>query len=336
HGGRYYTHMRNEGDRLLEAIDEALDIGRTAGTPVHIFHLKTAGRQNWAKMDQAIARIKAARAAGQQVTADLYPYINNGLGIAAFIHPRHFAAGQRQALARMDDPKLRAEIRQEMEKTGEGWENWYQHIGRDWGKVIIGQTSDPRYAPLAGRSLAEMAKARSEDPWDTFFNLVKTGAFALPESMSEANKLRLLREEFVSFCTDVGPAGGSLIASHPRAFGTFPRLLSRYVRELGGISLPRAIAQGSAAAANNVMAHDRGRIAVGLAADIVVFDAENIADRATFTEPSRHSTGVKFVLVNGQVVLDDGKYTAARPGRVLRGPGYRTEAAPYAVSTGAN
>jgi N-acyl-D-amino-acid deacylase len=335
YGGRYYTHMRNEGDRLLEAIDEALDIGRTAGTPVHIFHLKTAGRQNWGKMEQAIARIKAARAAGQQVTADVYPYINNGLGIAAFIHPRHFAAGQAALVRRLDDTKLRAEIRREMEST-DGWENWYRHVGGDWGKVIIGQTADARYAPLAGRSLAEIAKARSEDPWDTFFNLVRAGAFALPESMSEANKLRAMREEFVSFCTDVGPAGGSQIASHPRAYGAFPRLFSRYVRELGGLSLPRAVAQASAAAANNVMAYDRGRIAVGLAADIVVFDAETIADRATFAEPRRLSAGMKFVLVGGQLVLEEGKYTGARPGRVLRGPGYREEKAPHNVTTGAS
>ncbi len=192
YGGRYYTHMRNEGDRLVEAIDEALEIGRRGKTPVHIFHLKAAGRQNWGKMQLAIASIKAARAAGEQVTADIYPYINNGLGIAAFIHPRHFcrrpASG---SFAELDDPALRAEIRNEMETTA-GWENWYRHVGRDWNKVIIGQTADRRYAPLAGQSVAEMAKAKNEDPWDTFFNLVRAGAFALPESMSEENKLLAL------------------------------------------------------------------------------------------------------------------------------------------------
>ena len=172
YGGRYYTHMRNEGDKLEEAIDEALEIGRAGKTPVHIFHLKTAGRQNWGKMQLAIAKIKAARAAGQQVTADIYPYVNNGLGIAAFIHPRHFSEGDQRLIRRLDDAKLRAEIRTEMETTG-GWENWYRHVGQDWGKVVIGRTAEPRYAPLVGQSVAEIAKACNEEPWDTFFNLVR-------------------------------------------------------------------------------------------------------------------------------------------------------------------
>src|SRR5262249_15293235 len=171
YGGRYYTHMRNEGDKLEEAIDEALEIGRRGKTPVHIFHLKAAGRQNWGKMQLAIAKIKAARAAGEQVTADIYPYINNGLGIAAFIHPRHSAEGHKRLIRRLDDSSARAEIRKEMETTT-GWENWYRHVGRDWSKVIIGQTSEARYKSLVGQALADIARASGEDPWDTFFNLV--------------------------------------------------------------------------------------------------------------------------------------------------------------------
>ena len=322
HGGGYYTHMRNEGDKLEEAIDEALEIGRRGRTPVHIVHLKTAGRQNWGKMELAIAKIKAARADGQQVTADIYPYVNNGLGIAAFIHPRHFAAGHERLIARLDDAALRAEIRKEMETTS-GWENWYRHVGQDWNKVVVGQTANPRYADLAGKTLAELAAARSEDPWDTFYSLVHSGAFVLPESMTEANKIRALREEFVSFCTDVGPAGGSLIASHPRAYGSFPRVLSRYVRDLGAISLERAVSQASAAAANHILARDRGRIAEGLAADIIVFDYARLTDKATFAKPRAASEGMRHVIVNGILVLNDGQYNGQRPGRVLRGPGFR-------------
>lgn len=334
YGGRYYTHMRNEGDRLLEAIDEALEIGRSGGTPVHIFHLKAAGRQNWGKMQLAIARIKAARADGREVTADVYPYINNGLGIAAFIHPRHFAEGREKLIRRLDDADLCAEIRKEMETTG-GWENWYRHVANDWNRVVIGQTGDKRYADHAGQSVAEIAKASNEDPWETFFNLVRSGAFALPESMTEANKILAMQQEFTSFCTDVGPAGpGGRIASHPRAYGSFPRLLSRYVRDLGAISLERAVAQASAVAANDLLARDRGRIAEGLAADVIVFDYEQLTDNATFDKPDALSTGVKYVVVNGALVLEDGKQTDARPGCVLRGPGYRPEAAPHAVSTG--
>jgi len=323
-GGRYYTHMRNEGDRLEEAIDEALEIGRRAKTPVHIFHLKTAGRQNWGKMQLAIAKIKAARASGQQVTADIYPYINNGLGIEAFIHPRHFADGHQRLIRKLDDPAVRAEIRKEMETTS-GWENWYRHVGHDWSLVVIGRANGMRYSALAGQSVAAMAQARSEDPWDTFFNLVSEGAFALPQSMSEANKIAAIQQEFVSFCTDVGPAGGSLIAGHPRAFGAFPRLLSRYVRDQGAISLERAVAQASAAGANNVLALDRGRIAEGLAADIIVLDYLRLTDKATFTQPAALSEGMQYVIVNGVLVLDGGRQTDARPGRVLRGPGYRSQ-----------
>lgn len=320
YGGRYYTHMRNEGDQLSEAIDEALEIGRRGNAPVHIFHLKAAGQQNWGKMPLAIAKIKAARAAGQQVTSDIYPYINNGLGIAALIHPRHFRDGREQFLARLKEKPLQAEIRREIETTT-GWENWLRHVGFDWNKVIIGQTGDRRYSALAGQSVAAMAKANSEDPWDTFFALVQAGAFALPQSMSEENKIQALREEFISFCTDVGPAK-SLIASHPRAFGSFPRLLSHYVRDLGAISLERAIAQASAAGANAIMAYDRGRITAGLAADIVVFNYDEIADKATFAKANEPSVGIKHVVVNGQLVLESGKFTARLPGRVLRGPGF--------------
>jgi N-acyl-D-amino-acid deacylase len=333
YGGRYYTHMRNEGDQLLEAIDEALDIGREGNTPVHIFHLKAAGQQNWGKMQLAIARIKAARAAGQQVTADIYPYVNNGLGIAALIHPRYFAEGRDRLLRRLDDPALRAEIRAEME-SGEGWENWFRHAGKDWDRIIIGSSNETRYRVFDGQSVAAIAKALEEDPWDTFFTLVRSGAFALPETMSDANKILAMQQEFISFCTDVGPAGGSRSASHPRAFGAFPRMLSRYVRDLGAISLERAIAQASATAANEVLAYDRGRIAIGLAADVVVFDYEKLADHADFVTPNALSTGFKHVIVNGKLVLKDGEMTDVLPGRVLRGPGYREETAAHHLASG--
>jgi N-acyl-D-amino-acid deacylase len=321
YGGRYYTHMRNEGDLLLPAIDEALEIGQQSSAPVHIFHLKAAGRKNWGSMPLAIARIKQARATGQQVTADVYPYIHNGLGIAAFIHPRHFAEGREKLLRRLGNAELRAEIREEMETTS-GWENWYQHAGAQWDRVIIGQAANQRYQAFAGASVAEIADALHEDPWDTFFALVQSGAFALPESMTEANKILAMQQEFVSFCTDVGPDAGTGNASHPRGYGAFPRLLSRYVRDLGALSLERAVAQASAAATNNVLAYDRGRISTGLAADVIVFDDETIRDAATFAAPHEIATGMRYVIVNGELVWDDGQQTDKRPGRVLRGPGF--------------
>ena len=337
YGGRYYTHMRNEGDQLLEAIDEALRIGKAANTPVHIFHLKTAGRANWGKMDLAIARIKAARAAGQEVGADIYPYVNNGLGIRALIHPRHSAKGPEELLRRLNDAQMRAEIRREME-TGTGWENWFAHVGHDWDRIVVAGIANPAFAAHNGKSLGDIARAVNQDPWEVFFAIARTSAFAMPQSMSEANKIKAMRQDFISFDTDAGPApprrdndarqdGASRTnaVSHPRAFGAFPRVLARYVRELGALTLEEAIQRMTSVAANEIMAYDRGRLATGLAADIVVFDPDTIRDRATFSQPDLVSEGMKFVIINGGVVIDDGKFTGATPGKVLRGPGYRAE-----------
>jgi N-acyl-D-amino-acid deacylase len=327
YGGGYFTHMRNEGDRLLEAIDEALAIGKAGECRVHIFHLKAAGRQNWGKFDLAIARIKEARTAGQQVAADIYPYLNNGLPITAFIHPRHAADGPVALRRKLDDPAARGEIRREME-TNFDYENWYRHTGFDWDRVVLGEIATPEYEPFNGKSLAAIAKALSKDPWEVFFDVAKRDIFALPQTMSEANLVKAVREEFVSFCTDVGPAGGSSIASHPRAAGAFPRVLARFVRDLGVISLERGVAQMSAVAANEVFQYDRGRLAVGLPADVVVFDAAAIVDRATFAEPRRTADGVHHVIVNGELVLEMGRFTGAKPGRVLHGPGFRADVLP--------
>jgi N-acyl-D-amino-acid deacylase len=321
YGGRYFTHMRNEGDRLIEAIDEALRIGRAAQTPVHIFHLKTAGQANWGKMDLALARIREARATGQDVAVDIYPYINNGLGIRALIHPRNAEEGQDALTRRLGDPAMRARIRKEMEEES-GWENWYGHAGRDWDRVVLNGITHPEYREFRGLSLKAIADRVRKDPWDVFFAIAESGrAFAMPQTMSEANKIKAMREEFTSFDTDVGPASSD-IATHPRSFGAFPRVFARYVRELGVLSVEGAVQRASAVAANEIGAYDRGRLAPGLAADIVIFDPRTIRDRATFAEPTLRSEGVHFVLVNGVVVYEDGKYTGAKPGTVLRGPGW--------------
>ena len=321
HGGRYFTHMRNEGDRLLEAIDEALRIGRNAHTPVHIFHLKTAGQANWGKMDLALARIREARAGGQDVAVDVYPYINNGLDIRALIHPRNAEAGNDALTKRLGDPAMRARMRKEMEEET-GWENWYVHAGRDWDRIVLGGIANPEYKQYGGLSIKAIADRVKKDPWDVFFAIAEAGtAFTMPQTMSEANKIKAMREEFTSFDTDVGPASSG-IATHPRAYGAFPRVFARYVRELGVLSLEGAVHRASANAANEIGAYDRGRLAPGLAADIVLFDPLRIRDRATFAEPTLPSEGVKYVLVNGVVVLEGGKYTGAKPGVVLRGPGW--------------
>lgn len=319
YGGHYFTHMRNEGPRLLEAIDEALRIGEAGKVPVHIFHLKTAGEANWGKMDLAIARIKQARANGQQVGVDVYPYVNNGLGIRAMLHPRHSAAGPADLLKQLADPARRAEMRREME-TDTTWENWFAHAGKNWDRVVVAQIQAPAYAAFGGQSIGAIAREVKKEPWDVFFEIASAGAAAMPQTMSEANKMKAMREEFTSFDTDAGPDDGDSV--HPRGYGAFPRVLARYVRELGTLSLEGAIQRMSAVAANEIAAYDRGRLAPGLAADIVLFDARTVGDRSTFAEPKQLSTGITQVLVNGEVVYEQGRYTGARPGRVLRGPGW--------------
>jgi N-acyl-D-aspartate/D-glutamate deacylase len=287
-------------------------------------------------MDLAIARIKAARSAGQEVGADVYPYINNGLGIRALIHPRHSAKGPQELLRRLNDPQMRAEIRREME-TDAGWENWFGHVGNDWDRIVIAGSDNAAFAAHNGKSLGDIARAVNQDPWEVFFAIARGNAFAMPQSMSEANKIKAMQQDFISFDTDAGPAPAPVrgdqsrqdgasrsgAVTHPRAFGAFPRVLARYVRELGALTLEGAIQRMSAVAANEIMAYDRGRLATGLAADIVIFDANTIRDRATFSQPDALSEGMKFVIVNGGVVIEDGRFTGATPGKVLRGPGYR-------------
>ena len=321
YGGRYFTHMRNEGDKLMEAIDEALRIGKAAGTPVHIFHLKAAGQANWNKMDMAISKIKAARADGQEVGVDIYPYINNGLGILALLHPRHAADGQDALQQKLKDPKVRAEMRTEMETLG-GWENWYAHAGKNWDRIVVAHLEGTPYAAYNGNSIGAIAVAEKKSPWDVFFDLTPHEVFAMPQTMSEVNKMKAMREEFTSFDTDAGPAATGY-AVHPRGYGAFPRILSHYVKGLGVLSLEGAIHRMSSVAAHEIMAYDRGTLAPGLAADIVLFDFNTIQDRATFASPSTLSEGVKWVIVNGQVVIENDKYTGAKPGKVIRGPGYR-------------
>jgi N-acyl-D-aspartate/D-glutamate deacylase len=270
-------------------------------------------------MDLAIARIKAARAAGQDVGVDVYPYVNNGLGIRALLHPRHAAEGQEALLRKLENPAVRDTMRQEMETLG-GWENWYAHAGKDWDRIVA-VTQDARYSRWNGATVAAMAQQTGKDPWEVFFDLARAQSFAMPQSMSEANKIKAMQQEFTGFDTDAGPVGG-IPAVHPRGYGAFPRLFARYVRELGALSLEAAVHRATAVAANEIGAYDRGRLAPGLAADLVVFDPLRIRDRATFAEPALVSEGIAVVIVNGVPVLEGGKYTGAKPGRVLRGPGW--------------
>lgn len=319
YGGVYFTHMRNEGVRLLEAIDEALEVGRRAGVPVHIFHLKAAGRDNWPLMGRAIERIEEARATGLRVTADIYPYLRNGIGLQAFIHPRHFTEGAAPLLERLADPAVRDGIRREIETTYD-WENWYKHVGEDWGEVLVSDVGEGIDRAIIGRSIAEVAAGRGADPWQVFFDLVRAGEVSVnPRSMNEAQKVEAVRAPFVAFDTDAPPTNPATAeGTHPRAFGAFARVLAKYVREDGVLSLEEAVRRLSSLPAEILGLEDRGRIEVGAIADLVVFDSAAVRDRATFTEPLRYSEGFDFVLLAGLPAIDEGRATGVKAGEVIR------------------
>ena len=319
YGGVYFTHMRNESGGLLDAIRESIRIGEGAGIPVHIFHLKAAGQENWPRMREALALIQDARTRGLDVTTDIYPYIRNGLGLDSFVHPRHYAAGEAAFLATLGDPAVRQALRREIETTSD-WENWYRHVGGDWGKVLITAVGPRVDRAIVGLSVQQAADRAGADAWDTYFDLLARGGVEVaPESMNEEQKREALRAPFVAIETDSPPANPATAASsHPRAFGAFPRVLAKYVREEGVLTLEDAIRRMTSLPANRMGLRDRGRIAPGMAADLVIFDPARIQDRATFTNPLAFATGVEFLFVNGELVIDGERLTDRMPGQVLR------------------
>ncbi len=319
YGGVYFTHMRNESNSVLVAIREALEIGQIGDVPVHIYHLKAAGQENWPLMAQALTLIDSARTSGQDVTADIYPYIRNGIGLTSFLHPRHYARGPDVFLETLGDPDLRAALRREVETTSD-WENWYRHVGMDWDNVLIVSAPDGVDPRVIGGSVADAATVLETDAWSAFFELVATGEVSVnPRSMNEEQKWLALRAPFVMIDTDASPVDPATTASsHPRAFGTFPRVIAKYVREDGVITLEEALRRMTSLAARRLGLYDRGIIAPGMAADLVLFDPATIRDVADFGDPMRYSEGVDFLFVNGGLVIDDGELTNALPGRLLR------------------
>ena len=319
YGGVYFTHMRNESSQVLDAIRETIEIGEKAGIPAHIYHLKAAGEENWPLMSEAIALIKAARARGLDVTADIYPYVRNGIGLGSFLHPRHYAEGPAKFLATLSDPATREQLRREVETTSD-WENWYRHVGKDWENVLVAKVSSSLEKSYEGQSLAAIARLRDSDEWTTFFDLVEAGGVSVnPKSMNEEQKHLALRAEFVSIDTDAWPMNAATTTSaHPRAFGAFARVLAKYVREDKVITLEDAIRRMTSLAANRLRLLDRGRISPGMKADLLIFDPEKVQDRATFQAPVAYSTGFDWVIVNGEPVIANGSSTSAKPGRVLR------------------
>jgi N-acyl-D-aspartate/D-glutamate deacylase len=252
------------------------------------------------------------------VTADIYPYIRNGIGLGAFLAPRHYARGAEPFLRTLSDPAVRARLRREVE-SGTDYENWYRHVGSDWSKVLI--TGAGGYqGKVAGLSVAEAASREGKDAWDMFFDLVQAGGVSVaPESMNEEQKQMALRAPFVMLETDTEPVNPATAQStHPRAMGAFPRVIAKYVRQDSVLTMEQAIQRMTSLPANRLGLHDRGRIAPGMAADLVVFDPARLRDRATFENPLQYAEGVDYLFVNGQLAIDGGRITNALGGAVLR------------------
>jgi N-acyl-D-amino-acid deacylase len=327
--GKYISHMRSEGNRLLEAVDELIRISREARIPAEIYHLKAAGQANWPRMDQVIAKVEAARKEGLSITADMYTYTAGATGLDAAMPPWVLDGGYDEAYKRLRDPEIRTKIAQAIRTGGTDWENLYLAAGSP-ERVILVEFRNEKLKPLTGKTLAEVAKLRNEDPVDTIMNLVledRSRVGTVYFMMSEENLRKQIALPWVSFGSDAASMSPeppfTKSSAHPRAYGNFARLLGRYVREQKVIPLEEAIRRLTGLPATNLELDRRGFIREGMFADLAVFDPAAIVDRATFEKPHQFAVGMKHVFVNGGHVLKDGEHTGAKPGRAVYGPGKR-------------
>ncbi len=327
-GGMYISHMRSEGDRVLQSVDELIEIARRARAPAEIYHLKLGGRDNWGRYDAMIARIEAARAQGLRITADMYTYIAGATGLDASM-PLWVQAGGREAwIARLRDPAIRARVAAEMRRPGQGWENLYHGAGADG--MLFTDFRNPALRQYAGKTLAEVARLRGTGPEETMMDLVVEDGSRVGTIyflMSEDNVRREVQLPWMSFASDAASIASEGVflngRPHPRTYGNFARLLGRYVREERLLPLQEAVRRLTSLPAANLGIRQRGALRPGFYADLAIFDPATIADRATFAEPHRYAVGMRHVFVNGGQVLADGEPTGATPGRVVRGPGWR-------------
>jgi N-acyl-D-amino-acid deacylase len=326
-GGIYATHMRNESDSVLDSIDEALRIGRDGHIPVEIWHLKVAGKDNWGHMPEVVAKINAARAAGADVSADTYAYTAWYNGFSAFVPPWAHDGGDVKLVERLKDPATRARIRKDLQTPSKDWDNEWQEIpGPD--AIMLGAVENSSLVPLLGKRLSEIAKLWNKDPMDALFDLLiqDPSAEVAVFGMSQPDVTLALQQPWVAVDNDSeGTSPEGILGQshpHPRAYGTFPRILGKYVREEKVLTLEDAIRKFTALPAQRMRLTDRGVLKAGMWADVVVFDPATVRDRATFDNPNQLSEGMEYVLVNGVPVIDQGKMTGALPGKVLCGPGY--------------
>lgn len=327
--GTYISHLRSEGNQFLEALDELIAIARAAGIRAQVYHLKAAGSNNWHKLDAAIAKIEAARASGLQITADMYTYTAGATGLDAAMPPWVQEGGYTEWRKRILDPQVRARVLREMLTPTDAWESLYLAAGSPERVLLVG-FKNPKLKPLTGKSLAEVAKLRGKSPEETAIDLViedgsRVGTVYF--MMSEENVRKQIKLPWISFDSDaasLAPTGVFLKSNpHPRAYGNFARLLGKYVRDEKIIPLEEAVRRLTTLPASVLQIERRGAIQPGFFADVVVFDPARIQDHATFEKPHQYATGVVHVFVNGTQVLSDGEPTGKKPGRVVRGPGWK-------------
>ena len=326
-GGMYISHMRSEGDRIEEAVDELIEISRRSGAPAEIYHLKMAGRSNWGKLDTIVKKIEDARAAGLRITTDMYTYTAGATGLDAAMPTWVQAGGLEKWIERLKDPAIRARVAEEMKKPGSDWENLYFGAGAD--KMILSGFKNDALKPLTGKTLAEVAAMRGKSPEETAMDLVVEDGSRVGTVyflMSEDNVRKQIQLPWMSFGSDAAsqaPEGVFLKSgAHPRTYGNFARLLGRYVRDEKLIPLEQAVYRLTTLPATNLGIEKRGALKPGYYADVVVFDPATIGDRATFEKPHQYSVGVRDVFVNGVAVLRNGEHSGATPGRAVRGAGF--------------
>ncbi|HYT49312.1 MAG TPA: D-aminoacylase, partial [Pyrinomonadaceae bacterium] len=329
YGGIYISHQRSEANAIDDSMKEVFEIARRANIPAEIWHFKTAYKKNWGRMPEMLRRIEAARQQGLKITADVYPYVAGSTSLSACLPPWALAGGTDQMIARLKDRSTRERLKKEIGADSNAWENIYLGSGGPNG-ILIGSVVNRDLEGSQGKRLSEIATAQNKDPLDALFDFIiadhgQTGAIFF--MMSEADMNAALKSPLVSICTDSsaratdGPLAGS--KSHPRGWGTYPRILGHYVRDLHLMPLELAIHKMTGLPASNVGLKQRGLIRQGYFADITIFDPKTVIDRATFEEPNQYPVGINFVIVNGQIEVDNGQRTPALAGRVLRGPGYR-------------
>jgi N-acyl-D-amino-acid deacylase len=329
YGGSYISHMRSEGARLLESVDELMRIAREGGVGAEIYHLKAAGRDNWSKLPAVIAKVDSARAAGLDVRANMYTYTAGATGLDAAMPPWVQEGGYNEWAKRLKDPAIRARVAQEMRTPTDKWENFFTAVGSPDKILLVGFRNDS-LKPLTGKTLAEVATMRGKSPEETAMDLVVEDGSRVSTIyflMSEDNVRRQMAIPWVSFGSDAeAPASEGVFlksSTHPRAYGNFSRVLGRYVRDEKIIPMEEAVRRLSALPAHNLKIKSRGELKPGYFADIAIFDPKTVADNATFEKPHQYSTGMVHVFVNGKQVLKNGEHTGAKPGQVVRGPGWK-------------